>query len=350
MKLDLVPLGGPLPGGAENAQARWSERRGLGVVLTSSAGARGFGEASPLPGYSPDTLAEAEAWLRGRAGDSRSWSVATDERRSPPQRLGDLLEDAAALVGSEGPPSARFALEAAFLELAAVEAGRELAAVLATPDAAPQVSVQHMVDHLDPEAAARLAATARHVKVKVGRPGRFAEEQAVLRAVRAALPPGGALRVDVNQAFGPDELPDRLAALADLGVDAVEEPGPPAAVDTLSASPVPLVLDESLRGPGALARAVRLTEAGVVVGWALKPAVLGGLVATLEWVRAARAAGAWVSVGHLFDGPVAQRAYLALARAVGSGPHGLAPHPGLAALVPTDPVQGGLRWPRAPDV
>lgn len=388
IRLALVPLGGPLPGGAENARARWAERRGLGVVLTDPEGRVGVGEASPLPGYSEDTLEAAQAWLQARAGvlqaaSHAQWagvsrapragprgSAVAPEPASPgpgghlddPPRAGPIAAPGpggsegragggAALalvsglleaVGSDGPPSARFGLEAALLGLAAARAGVDLAALLAGPEGPSAPPVQRLIDSLAPEVAATAVAGAAHVKVKVGRPGRFSEEQAVLRAVRAALPRGAGLRVDANQAFGADVLASRLVALADLGVDAVEEPGPPEAVDALAQIPLPLVLDESLRGPGGLDRALRLTQAGRVVAWALKPTVLGGVAATQAWARAARAAGAAVSIGHVFEGPAAHRAAAALARAVGSGPHGLAHHAGLLAL---RPASGDWAWP-----
>jgi O-succinylbenzoate synthase len=43
------------------------DRRGLVVTLTDEMGHVGFGEASPLPDYSPDTLLQCERALEGAA-------------------------------------------------------------------------------------------------------------------------------------------------------------------------------------------------------------------------------------------------------------------------------------------
>ena len=289
---------------AANAQGRWPERHGA-LIRLEAQGLEGYGEVAPLPGYSPDTLEDSLREIEGLSAETllvhpESWS----RSKLPPLRS----------------PALSFAVEAALLDLAARMAHRPAWSLLAS-DAAP-VEVAEVLTSLDSaveEAERCLAAGFRSLKLKIGRPGRFADELAVLRRLRR-LDATFELRVDANQAFG-DEIVERLDALQDLGVDLVEEPGRSPAEWPRSDTP-PLAMDESLRGraPGHWPDGVGERVRALV----LKPAVLGGLTATMIWASAAHTTGRDVIISHLFDGPAAAAAYRALAVAVGgSAAHGL---------------------------
>ena len=61
--VSIAPLAARLEEPVANSRAQWSRREGALVQLLSDAGAMGQGEASPLPHYSPDSLAECHAAL-----------------------------------------------------------------------------------------------------------------------------------------------------------------------------------------------------------------------------------------------------------------------------------------------
>jgi O-succinylbenzoate synthase len=182
----------------------------------------------------------------------------------------------------------------------------------------------------DPDAARRaFAAGIRCFKIKLG-----AEDPLDrVRAIAAAVP-GAALRIDANRSWPPAEVLDRLASLASLPVEYVEEPCRDA--HRLLAGPLPckLALDESLIELSAeeLAAALRSPALAAVI---LKPALLGGLSACLELATRARACGVAAVASHTLEGPIgtAACAELALALAAEDAPGpaaGLAPHPALA--------------------
>ena len=60
MKLELrrVTVRSPR---AQDARRSWPERESLLLRLSDEGGQRGLGEATPLPGYSPDRLDQVEA-------------------------------------------------------------------------------------------------------------------------------------------------------------------------------------------------------------------------------------------------------------------------------------------------
>ena len=61
----IFEVTGTLGADASNASRAWRERRGLLLEICDREGRIGQGEASPLPGFSSDTLAEARADLLG---------------------------------------------------------------------------------------------------------------------------------------------------------------------------------------------------------------------------------------------------------------------------------------------
>src|SRR5690606_2600745 len=162
---------------------------------------------------------------------------------------------------------------------------------------------------------------------KLGRD--FERELDVLRRVRDRYPREQLkLRLDVNRCWPPDLVAERLALLAPLEPEFLEEPC--AAFDGLAESPVPIARDESLleRTPDPEWLAAQRGVAVVV----LKPMLLGGISRCLEWAEAAQSAGKQVVLSHLFDGPLglAATAQLAFALQAPELAPGLGWHPGLA--------------------
>jgi muconate cycloisomerase len=110
------------------------------------------------------------------------------------------------------------------------------------------------------------------------------------------------LRVDANGAWGVEEALERIAGLAGLGVESVEQPVPATGDDAGLADLLevarhagPLVIaDESLCTP---AQGRALAESGVRVGFNLRLSKCGGFARTLELLRAARAAGLPAQLG-----------------------------------------------------
>jgi O-succinylbenzoate synthase len=182
----------------------------------------------------------------------------------------------------------------------------------------------------DPDAACRaLAAGIRCLKIKLGADDPIDR----VRAMAAAVP-GATLRVDANRSWPAAEVRDRLAALAALPIEYVEEPCHDA--HRLLAGPLPckLALDESLveLSTDDLASALRSPALAAVI---LKPALLGGLSACLELAAQARTCGVAAVVSHALEGPIGTAACAELALALvddhAPGPAaGLAPHPALA--------------------
>jgi o-succinylbenzoate synthase len=326
--------------GARNARRDWRRRSGLLVELCVGA-EHGLGEASPLPGYSPDTLAEAEAALAALDVGALEHALERPEILVALKAVGDLLPSTQ--------PAARMALETAALDWRARREGVSAAALLgAAPHAErPLAWLVTATDHTAAHVAR--AAGYRQFKIKMGAPADLAAELAGVKGLGPALGAGSRLRLDANRSWTEPQAHYvcREMAAMDVELEFIEEPcressGP---LDT----EIAIALDESLRGrrPDELEGLVRDTGARIVV---LKPMVLGGLTHSLELGRRAAALGLGVVVSHSFDGPVALMAAGALALTLRTScAQGLAPHAGLAAWpsVPLPIVGAVLRdWMR----
>jgi o-succinylbenzoate synthase len=347
----VVTVGGALSRAVGSAAAQIAERRGLALILDDGRGARGLGEASPLPGRSGETLGAVAAALAALDGGALAEAAEALTRAALPvgAALGEVVDEVlgevlgAPPVVRALPPSARFAVETALLDLVGRRRGLTMAALLGARPGA-RVGLQRVVDA--GEGAAALVEAARRLeregggalKVKIGGAD-FVAELAAVAALRAAHP-SVELRLDANRAFADEDVAARLRRLAGVAPAFIEEParGGLRAVDERDRGRIALAADESLadapREVEALLAARRL--AAIVV----KPMAVGGIAAALAWARRASEAGAAVVVSHLWDGPIALTACAHLALAVAPPPErppavaGLAPHPGLDAWPP----------------
>jgi L-Ala-D/L-Glu epimerase len=184
-------------------------------------------------------------------------------------------------------------------------------------------------------------------KVKVGMP----EDAERVAAVREAVGPWPALRVDANRAWSVDEAVARIRELEKYDLEFVEQPC--RTLDELrqvrGRVSTPIAADEAVGSPRAVRRAVE-TEACDVVN--VKLASAGGFKAAREALRLARANGLGAFLSSTLDGPWGIAAALQLAAsedlqlACGLATLELFDSP-LARALPA-PVNGTLKVPTGP--
>ena len=297
-----LPLVTPLTWGG----FRHTHREGLIVGLLHAAEGWHYGEAAPLPGFCPETVAQAREDLLGLLRGESTRACA----------------------------SARYALDSACV-----------------PDAREPAPLR--INALVDGPLADLASAARgHASVKVK--CALADPQAMaarVRRVAGELAPGTLLRVDANRVFPPGEATEFLRLIEDLPVEYVEEP-----CDRLDFLPrlatlvgVPLALDETLRdAPERVSGLLPFVRALV-----LKPAWTGSLRQTLRWIDQARDLGLAVTISSALETSLGLRNLAALAHrtGLGRGVHGLDTGRLLAEDLLHPRVQEGvLRFPpESPD-
>jgi O-succinylbenzoate synthase len=238
-------------------------REGLIVRLTDRDGRVGYGEAAPIPGFTPETAADDHAWLR-RAGNT----ITSVEIARIPAQLACLRWAC---------NCARTMLTGAFTPPASARALR-VAALLPSGPSARAVLTRHA------------AAGYRVFKWKIAALP-VPVEHRLLEKLLEALPTGATLRLDANGGLNAGEFASWLAHLRALGRDArtlefFEQPFPPAHAAAAwaaqrrlaAASNISIALDESVCGLPALRYAARWPGPLVV-----KPSLLGDLAGFLRW-------------------------------------------------------------------
>jgi O-succinylbenzoate synthase len=207
------------------------------------------------------------------------------------------------------------------------------------PPVRDQVPVNVTVPAVGPAQAHAVvtASGCRTAKVKVAEPGQsLADDIARVAAVRDALGPSGAIRVDANAAWDVATAERALRELSRYGLEYAEQPCP--GLDDLAELrrrvDVPLAADESIRR-AADPLAVHVPDAADIV--VLKAQPLGGVRAALAL---ADAYGLPVVVSSALETSVGLAAGLALAAALPELPYacGLATMSLLDGDVTADPL------------
>ncbi len=337
MRLAVSPLRLSLRTPLRTAWGELAERELLIVTLDDGDGLVGVGEAAPLEPYDGVAMAAVRAALDAYA------RVLAD--------LGGGVEPEHALAECRAErdlPQALAGVDLALWDLAGKRAGRPVAELLSI-EAARSIPVNATIgaeDRAGAAAAAAAAAAAQFdtVKVKVG----LGDDAGRLAAVRAAVGPQVAIRVDANGAWSVDEAVAHLRALAPVGIELAEEPVH--GVEQLRAVraevDVPIAMDETAAHEGA-------AGSGAVDAVCLKISRCGGITGVLRDAAFARAASSTVYLASTFDGPVGIAAGVHVAAALTAG--GYLPAHGLATLDafagdPVGPraVRGAIRVPQGP--
>ena len=314
-------LAEPLVGAAAGV----SKRAFTVLRLMRNDGTTGLGEASPLPGYSPDTVAEVSDELHRLV----ETPVEVDPLTSPL----DLLVDAFAAHPLIHPAS-RFAFETALLDWLGHTRSEPLHRVLGGDVERQPIPIASLVLEANPaswsaRADALVAGGATHLKLKAG--SDLAAELAALQTIRRAHPTLP-LRIDGNRRIPLEALRQHAASLEALELELFEEPVGRADWQAALELPLPFALDESLRDE-ELSR--RLLESGAIRAVVVKPMVLGGIRASFEVAELAASHGAQYLVSHTFDGPIGRAATAELALALQTDlAAGLGLHPALALWPP----------------
>ncbi|MEX1297336.1 MAG: mandelate racemase/muconate lactonizing enzyme family protein [Candidatus Limnocylindrales bacterium] len=308
-----VPFREPVISGTQ----RWEQHRAGVLILRTDDGRKGLAE---FPAPRPHDLGEDVS--------PRLIEVLTGIELSDPVAVEGTLRDIDTwpFVGR----AARSAVESALIDLLARVSRQPIAEYL-DRQARSDVAVNALLGMDQPEETAAQAAALVEdgfgcLKLKAGEEPDGALEARV-RAVREAVGPDVALRLDFNGSLSADWAEDALAKVAPFDIEYAEQPIPPGAgAEALArlrwTGAVPIAADESVRDLGA---ARVLLDTGAVDALVVKPARVGGLRQARAIIDLAAAAEVPVTVSTLFETGVGLAGALHLAATVpGSQAHGLA--------------------------
>ena len=245
----------------------------------------GTGEAALFPGHSKEFPADVRTKLIELCADTSDWQ----------RRLTSDLVDV---------PSVRFAVEQCLRDLD-VSGTKQLfpSAFTLGQRSIPINGLVWMGDKATMKQRIReqIEKGFNTVKMKIGAIG-IDDELELLQAVRAEFDANTiTLRVDANGAFNAQQAPDVLKRLTDIGVHSIEQPVHAGSYEVMAelcaTTPVSIALDEDLIGLNTRDAKVDLLDNVKPQYIVIKPSLVGGWVATQEWIDLAKARniGWWIT-------------------------------------------------------
>lgn len=297
----------PLRRDVKHASHARRENDTLLIAATLDDGTVGWGEALPRPYVTGETIESCFDILRATELSQLSGTIANlaaAVTRCRELRLPTRPAGTRECFGN----AVQCAVELAVLDAVTRAEGVPFSRVVEhVPEATPlrrsvpfvRYSVAIMSVRPWKEAASALAYRLygfEQCKVKVGVPGQ--DEPASLRRIRRFAGSQMDIRVDANEAWSPDEVERRVAALKSFGITSVEQPVPHANVNALAnirpQIGLPLMLDESLC---SLEDADRAIEQGLCDLFNIRLSKCGGFINSLLLAAKARDAGLGFQLG-----------------------------------------------------
>lgn len=248
-------------------------------------GIKGMGEAAPLKGLSIDYRPDFEEHLEQILANLNNFAIKNPARYT--------LKEISQLIPVEF-PSIRFAIETAFLDWK--NGGKKQIFdndFYQGKRTIPTNGLIWMGDKafMHNQINQKIQQGFSCIKMKIGSID-FEQECTLLANIRSQFSAEQiTLRVDANGAFHPKEALDKLQKLSEFDIHSIEQPIRPNQLASMrqlcEQSPVPIALDEELIGKLTLSEKEKLLDIIRPPFIILKPTLLGGFIATQEWIELA---------------------------------------------------------------
>ena len=240
-------------------------------------GYTGIGECSLIPGLSIDDRPDYEQKLAEVCGDLNS---------GIPTEMLDLNQF----------PSITFALETAFADLACNDYTQNIIFPSDFTAGKTGIPINGLVwmgtrEYMERQIKEKLLQGFNTIKLKVGALN-LETETDILRNIRKQFSPSEiTLRLDANGAFTPENAMDKLNRFAEFSIHSIEQPIRQGQTEAMAGlchtSPIPIALDEELIGVSSTLEKLELLKSICPQYIILKPSLLGGFGACMEWISMA---------------------------------------------------------------
>lgn len=297
MKIERVEIFGvavPLVGAFKMAYQSESIQKSAIVRITATGGAIGLGNVDPVSGYSEETVEET---LRALETVFAPRIIGLD-----PANIHVVLQQ----IESAAPNllDAKAAIEMACVDLTARALGIPVHTYLGGA-VKGTLHFNAWIGILPPDKAA--AETAgwqkrgfRSAKIKVG--GGIEADRDRVKAVREAVGPDFALRIDANAGYDADTSIKLARLMVPFGLQLFEQPVPADDIAGMvrvrrESAGIPIMADESVLDHASLVRIIQAGAADIVKVKVMKQ---GGMLHTRRMISTAEAAGLRCVLGHGF--------------------------------------------------
>lgn len=281
------------------------------VRLTDENGVQGWGQAVPVPSWSYETPESVETTLSYYLADAVLGMDAEDIKG-----LHDRMEQVIRPGFTTGQPLAKAAIDMACYDLWGKTQGVPVFELLGGGNNR-NLPLSWTVASPDMKTVERQLTEGkqhgyRHFNIKLGPPQSLAYDLALARRVRE-FAPESFLWADANTGYTLEDALEILPKLADLGVDVIESPLPPADIPGYQRlkrqGALPIMLDEGMISPTVVHTMIEL---GTMDGLVLKPGRNAGLYPSQQMIRRVQEAGLMLLGSGLTDPDISLYASLHL--------------------------------------
>lgn len=295
------------PKGADGKTVRPS----VVVRIEDDLGRVGFGQAVPIPSWTYETPETIMSTIEGYIGPAIIGCDPADF-----EELHERMNQTIRPAFSVGQPLCKAAVDVACHDLVAKARGITVSDLLGGAKRDP-ILLSWTVASPDMETVEKQLEEGRklgfqHFNIKVGAPQSLAYDIELAKKVRA-FAPDCFLWADANTGYTPEEAIEAAPKLADVGVDVLESPLPPARLGAYRAlkkqGALPILMDEGILSPVELLEFIQLD---MLDGVALKPARNAGLFPSKKIVEILQERELMVLGSGLTDPPGALAATLHL--------------------------------------
>ncbi len=311
-----------------------NRRRGLLVSLSGETGHTGWGEVSPLPGFSHETFEEARDQLEDLAGSLVD--------REVPEDITKLSGEFDNWRGNpELSSSVRFGIEMATLNLLG-ESRKTTFETLISDRCIPDFRANCLVTGRGEKVITDIRSLVddgyQSIKLKVGRVP-VEDDIRLINTLFTVLPFGVAIRLDANRAWSFDDACRFAEETRGCRIEYVEEPLADSSriSELIDRTSMSVALDETLTELSADETAIPEGIKALV----LKPTLLGGFEKCMRFVRASSDRGVKLVVSSSFESSLGLAALARFASSLGNSQtaHGLDTAGWFARDIVTEPLQ-----------
>ncbi len=291
-----------------------TERVGYYWLVTASNGIMAQGEIAPLEGFSQETLKKAKHDLEEMNDAFRSWEIPVAKNELLERLRNDVMLQ-------ECCSSTCFGIESALIALASQSTGMTLNAFLEGNERPVQSAflLQGTNEQILEEAKKAVDAGTKIFKLKVGNRNIPIDVKNV-QDLRALVGKELVLRLDANRGWNMTEAVIFVECIGRENIEYIEEPVNH--MDRLDefyhATHMPVALDETLTvlrcdvsAPGRCMPT--LAHHDGVQAYVIKPVVIGGVNASLDWIKEAQENEKKAILSSCFETPVGFEMVKALA-------------------------------------
>lgn len=271
-----------------------NERRGFILKCADGKGNIGFGECSPLPGFSKESLEETEEEIKKITSQflgknlsinfNELQSLSTEKIKSASVKYGfeQSIFNLAAKVDSNFIPS-NFPDQKNFIDVNAVIGLDDVESVIT-------------------KVKTKIMDGFKTIKLKIGREDPF-DDFYLIVTIRDSIGYDHKLRLDANKKWSADEAIEYLNRLYEFDIEYIEEPCEfvPSTFRTCEETQIPAALDESIESIDQVCDLINSSGIQFIV---LKPMIIGGFFSVINLINEAEAANKKIIISSAFESVV----------------------------------------------